>query len=142
MKLAIRPISGELITLNSFRRRLVAAFTFAEVLAALVFMAIVIPVAIEGMQIANRAGVAAQRKGVAIQLANKQLQEIIGLGTWRNNGQSGNFTPYWKDYRWRFLNEPWKEDPLMRQLTLTVIYLVQNKEYEVRLSTLMQDTPQ
>ena len=49
--------------------RKIAAFTFAEVLAALLFMAIVIPVAMQGVQVANRAGVAAQRKTVAIQLA-------------------------------------------------------------------------
>ena len=33
------------------------AFTLAEVLAALLFMAIVIPVALHGMSVASRAGV-------------------------------------------------------------------------------------
>ena len=39
-----------------------AGFTLAEVLAALVFMAILIPVALEGLSIASRAGEVAARK--------------------------------------------------------------------------------
>ena len=121
------------------KRRGRAAFTFAEVLAALVFMAIVIPVAIEGMQIANRAGVAAQRKSVAMMLAQQRLQELIAVGDWRNTTQNGNFNPYYKDYRWRLINEAWPEEPQMRLLTIEVTYPVQSREYKVRLSTLVQD---
>ena len=42
-----------------------AGFTLVEVLAALLFMAIVIPVAVEGLRIASLAGQVAQRKSVA-----------------------------------------------------------------------------
>ena len=42
-----------------------AAFTLAEVLAALLFMAIVIPAAVEGLHIASLAGTVAARKGEA-----------------------------------------------------------------------------
>src|SRR2546427_2640107 len=38
------------------RRKHAGAFTLAEVLAALAFMAIVIPVAVNGLRVANRAG--------------------------------------------------------------------------------------
>src|SRR5262245_13838541 len=45
------------------------AFTLAEVLAAMVFMAILIPVAMEGLSIATRAGEVAARKSEAALVA-------------------------------------------------------------------------
>ncbi|MEK7675174.1 MAG: hypothetical protein AAB676_04975 [Verrucomicrobiota bacterium] len=112
-------------------------------LAALVFMAIVIPVAMEGLQIANRAGVVAERKGVAVQLADSLLNELITTGDWRNSGQSGTFADNSKadnskNMRWRLLNESWGEDA-MRLVTMEVTYQVQNQEYSVRLSTLVNE---
>src|SRR5437660_12779604 len=48
-----------------------AAFTLAEVLAALAFMAILIPVVIECLNIASRAGEVAQRKTEAARVAER-----------------------------------------------------------------------
>src|SRR5947209_1287554 len=109
MRLHTRPTCG---APGTHKRRFLAAFTFAEVLAALVFMAIVIPVAMQGIQIANRAGVVAQRKGIAVQLANSQLQELFTNNNWQNSGSSGNFGADWRDYRWRLTNQAWTKDPL------------------------------
>ena len=52
MKFAHQEISGKRTASEAAR----AAFTLAEVLAALLFMAIVIPVAVEGLHIASLAG--------------------------------------------------------------------------------------
>ena len=54
---------------NVKRRR--AAFTLAEVLAALLFMAIVIPVALEGLRIASLAGQVGERKAAAARVAER-----------------------------------------------------------------------
>ena len=62
---------------SSAPRRGVDAFTLAEVLAALVFMAIVIPVALQGLQIASRAGTVAERKREAARVAERVLNESI-----------------------------------------------------------------
>ena len=121
------------------RRGCKAGFTFAEVLAALVIMAIVVPVAIEGLRIGNRAGVVALRKGVAVQLADSLLNELIVTGNWRDSAQNGNFGEEWTGYRWRLLNEAWGKDAL-RMLSIQVIYQVQNREYTVQLSTLVPPT--
>ena len=51
-------------------KRRFAAFTLAEALAALAFLAIVIPVAIEALHLASLAGVVAQRKVAAAQFAD------------------------------------------------------------------------
>ena len=71
MKFAIPnlPSSGARRTANR------AGFTLAEVLAALVFMAIVVPVAVEGLRVANLAGQVGQRKTVAARVADRVLNE-------------------------------------------------------------------
>ena len=51
--------------LPAAKRRIRAGFTLVEVLAALLFMAILIPVAMRAVQIANRAGQVGDRKAVA-----------------------------------------------------------------------------
>ena len=72
---------------NSHRR----AFTFAEILVAMVFVAIVIPVAVEGVLIANRAGTVAERKRVAARLADRLLAELVLTGEWADaSGLSGS----------------------------------------------------
>jgi len=63
-------------------RRSQTAFTLAEVLAALVFMAIVIPVAIEALSIASRAGEVAARKNEAALVAERILAENIVTTNW------------------------------------------------------------
>ena len=57
-------------------------FTLAETLAAMLFMAIVIPVAVRGVMLANRAGVVAERKRVAAELADRLLVETIVTQQW------------------------------------------------------------
>jgi hypothetical protein len=135
MRLPTRPICG----LAPFARHSGAnAFTFAEVLAALVFMAIVIPVAMQGLQIANRAGVVAERKDAAIQLADRLLNEIIVTTNWSNVGQRGVLRQNGREFQWRMLNEPWTETAL-RLISVEVTYVVQSREYRVLLSTLVKE---
>jgi len=111
-------------------------FTFVEVLAALAFMAIVVPVAMRGVQIASRAGTVAERKGVATRLAETKLQDLVATGDWRSGVQQGQFNGQWKDYRWRSLNAPWSQDS-MRMISVEVTYAVQNQDYTVLLDTLV-----
>ena len=58
---------------NPARRIYCQAFTLAEILAALVFMAILIPVAMEGLSVASRVGVTAARKTEAALVAERVL---------------------------------------------------------------------
>ena len=59
----------------SSRRR--AAFTLVEVLAALLMMAIIVPVAIEGMSVASRVAVLGQRKAAAMRVGERVLSELL-----------------------------------------------------------------
>jgi hypothetical protein len=117
-------------------RRLRAAFTLAEVLAALAFMAIVIPVAVEGLRIANLAGQVSERKAVAARLADRILNEWLVTGQAQTAAQEGIIQEGVQEYQWSISLVPWTQDA-MRLATVQVIYTVQNQEYDVRLSTLL-----
>ncbi|MBN1866103.1 hypothetical protein JW916_02305 [Candidatus Sumerlaeota bacterium] len=111
-------------------------FTFAEVLAAMLFVAIVIPVAIEGILVANRAGVVAERKRRAAELADLRLTRLIVEDGWREKSeQEGDFGDEWPGYRWALTTEAWMEDT-MTVVKVEVFYKVQEREYSVALSTL------
>ena len=60
------------------------AFTFVEVLAAMVFLGILMPAVISALLTANRAAVAAERSTIAAQLGENKLGEFtVGKdGTW------------------------------------------------------------
>jgi len=119
-------------------RELCAGFTFAEVLAAMFFMALVIPVAIEGLRVAARAGQAAERKSVAVNLADSLLNEMIVTRRWQDSGtQDGVFGDKWPGYKWELRSEPWIEES-MRVVSVEVSYPVQDRDYNVRLSTVVQ----
>lgn len=116
--------------------RRLGAFTLAEVLAALTFMAVVIPVAIEGLQIANRAGVVAQRKSVAARIAERVLNESLVGSQSQSAGRNGTVPESGIDYRWTIRHTIWPEDS-MRMVTAEVLFNVQGREHDVRVSTLV-----
>ena len=117
-------------------RRRISAFTLAEALAALAFLAIVLPVAIEALHIANKAGVVAQRKIAAARFADRRLNELLVTGQWKRGANSGTEQDGNQNYRWQLRTEAWEKDSLKR-LTLSVTYGAQGQEYEVQLCTVV-----
>ena len=115
-------------------RRRCAAFTLAEVLAALLFMAIVIPVAVEGLRIANLAGQVGERKAVAARIAERVLNELAIIGQ-LPGGETGTVTERVHEFRWAVELGAWPEGT-MQLATVRVTYQVQGREYEVTVSTL------
>ena len=110
----------------------------AEVLAALLFMAIVIPVALQGLRIASRAGVVSERKAIGIRLAERKLNELTITGQWQSSSQKGTIQEGLQTYSWRLETEPWIEDSAMRLVTVHVDVQVQGQDYDVHLSTLVK----
>jgi hypothetical protein len=122
-----------------------SAFTLAEVLAALLFMAIVIPVAVEGLHIATLAGTVAERKGEAARVAERILNESLVTTNWSQPVQRGDVTEGRRQFRWTMHTDPWNQDPaqsVMRQVTIEVSFSAQNRDYTVRMSTLVDSTQQ
>ena len=112
-----------------------AAFTLAEVLAALLFLAIVIPTAVEALHVASLAGEVAARKGVAARVADRILSESLVTTNWTSGNQSGTVTEGFLDFKWKLTSATWPEDP-RQLLTAEVTFSAQGKEYSVKLSTL------
>ncbi|MCX7723079.1 MAG: type II secretion system protein [Verrucomicrobiae bacterium] len=119
--------------------RRAAGFTLAEVLAALVFMAIVIPVAIEGLRLAGMAGQVAERKSGALRVSDLVLNQAILNRQWQQPLQEGAVREGQYDYRWVVQLDPWQE-PSLRLITVRVFYTVQGQEFEVALSSLVDIT--
>ena len=126
------------------KRRQVTAlqsgFTLAEVLAALLFMAIVIPVAVQGLHIASRAGSVSERKALGARLAENKLNELVVTGQWQSAAQKGTIQEGLQSYSWQLQSESWAEDGAMRLLTVHVNVPVQGRDYDVHVSTLVDAT--
>src|SRR5512140_3819702 len=93
-------------------------FTLAEVLAALVFMAIVIPVALAGLGIASRAGEVAARKSEAAVREERILMENIVTTNWDVAVQTGTPRQGIRDFKWTLKSEPWNLDGNLNQMRL------------------------
>ena len=120
-------------------------FTLIEVLAALLLMAVVMPVVMNGISLATRTSSTARRRDEAAGLAQAKLAEIIASGQWQNGNLSGDFSPDWPDYRWEAALQAQMNSNLgitttevtLQQLDLRVIWRARNAEDSVTLSTLV-----
>lgn len=123
------------------RRRADSGFTLAEVLAALLFLAIVIPAAVEALHVASLAGEVAARKSEAARVTDRVLSESIVTTNWMAR-QSGTISEGVLDFRWIVTSRSWTQlSPAqssmpMQLVTAQVTYSAQGKDYSVSLSTL------
>ena len=125
-----------------------SAFTLAEVLAAMLFLAIVIPAAVEALHVSSLAGEVAARKGAAARIADRVLNESLVMTNWTGGGQSGTISEGALDFRWTLTPQNWPQGPAqtvtpqsgpaipMQMLTVKVFFPAQGRDYSVSLSTL------
>ena len=118
-----------------------AGFTLAEVLAALLFMAIVIPVAVQAVRVAGQAGQVGERKAAAARIAERVLNEQLVTGGVQQAAQSGTVEEGTRSFDWSMRSEQWSEDA-MSLITITVFYSVQGQDYDVSVSTLYDTAAQ
>jgi Tfp pilus assembly protein PilV len=135
MKLATAKINSGGGTSSQAARRRLHAFTLAEVLAAMLLLAIVIPAAVEALHVSSLAGEVAARKGAAARIADRILNESLVTTNWNNGAQNGTASEGILDFRWTLTSQPWPADA-MQLLTAEVTYQAQGKNYSVKLSTL------
>lgn len=114
-------------------------FTLAEVLAALVLLAVVVPVALEGVSVASRAGVTGQRQAAAARVAERVLGEFVSTGRTETGVESGTAREDGVTYTWRLDRIPWAADPL-EEVTVRVSYDVQGQSRSLSLSTILDPT--
>jgi type II secretory pathway pseudopilin PulG len=115
-----------------------AGFTFVEVLAALVFLAILLPTVMHGFSICTRAGAAAERTAIAVQLAENRMSELMLNDAWISAEQRGDFGADFPGYRYTVEQTNWEIDN-MTKLTVHVFFQVQGQERDVALTTLVTD---
>lgn len=127
-------------SLSSAARRAQAGFTLAEVLAALLFMAIVLPVAVGALRIASLAGEVGTRKAVACRIAERVLNEAIVMGQVQKSYLNGTIREGVIDYQYTLDVEPSGLDTLSLA-KVQVVFPAQGQNYDVTLCTLV-DTGQ
>jgi type II secretory pathway pseudopilin PulG len=130
MKLAIAKNNG-----RALRARRDSAFTLAECLAAMVFLAIVIPVAVEALHVSSLAGQVAARKGEAARVADRVLNQSLVMSNWDSGPQNGTIGERQDEFRWTLNSQSWPKDS-MKLLTAEVTFTAQGHDYSVSISTL------
>jgi len=113
-----------------------SAFTFVEILAALVFLGILIPAIMQGIAISSRVSVITERSAIASGLAQNKLDELTINDAWTTAEASGDFGADWTGYRWESTQTTW-DMGTMTVLAVKVYYPVQGQENNVSLSTLV-----
>ena len=81
-------------------------------LAALLFLAIVIPAAVEALHLASLAGEVAARKGAAARVADRILNESIVTTNWNTGTQNGTVTEGAQEFRWTLTSQNWPVDAM------------------------------
>ncbi len=99
-------------------------FTLLEVLAALLLVAIVLPVVMGAIDTSTHIGGLAHDRAEAALLAENKLNEVLLDQSWQFGDASGAFgddtdDPAAKRYIWDLHVEQW-QDPTVRMLTLTI----------------------
>ena len=116
-----------------------AAFTFIEILAAMAFLGILLPVLISALLVSSRAGSVAERSTVAMQLGENRLNELTLGSEWSSAESRGDFGEDWPGYRWELTQADWQTGE-MTELTMRVVFTVQGHEHDVMMSTLVSDS--
>ncbi len=101
----------------------------------MLFLAIVIPAAVEALHVASLAGDVAARKGVAARLADRVLNESLVTTNWNTGTQSGTVTEAALELHWTLTSQNWPVDAI-QLLTVEVKYPAQGRDYSLKLSTL------
>jgi len=117
----------------AYRRR---AFTLVEILATLVLVAIILPVAMSGISLALGVADQSRRHTEAASLAQTKMAEIIASQQWQTSSLAGDFAPDRPEYRWVAQVTDW-QGTTVKQLDVQVLWNHGGTEQGVTLSTLV-----
>jgi type II secretory pathway pseudopilin PulG len=112
-------------------------FTLVEILATFVLMAIILPVAMQGISMAAKLASQAKHRVAAATLAQQTLNELVLSGDYEDGDQEGEVSGDSTVYFWRLDVLDWEEEDSMQQLELSVTWeSAGSGENTVTLSTL------
>jgi len=113
-----------------------SAFTLIEVLATMVLVGIVLPVAVDAILLATATAGYARDQVESASLAQNLMSEIIASGDYQDIESSGQFGTHRTECRWSAQWDEW-DAPRLKQLTVTVTWQRRRRERGVALSTLV-----
>jgi len=115
------------------------AFTLIEVMATLVLLGIVLPVAMRGISVALAASENARHMSEAATLGQAKLNEIVSTGEWATMSTSGDFGTDWPAYQWTCQTVP--RDYNVTELVLTVNWLQRGQTRSLNVSSMVWENP-
>jgi type II secretory pathway pseudopilin PulG len=114
------------------------AFTLVEVLATLVLVALILPVALRGISLCLATAGHARNQLEAVALAEAKLAELVSTNGWRDADLEGDFGDDRGPYAWAAdVND--RDENGVRELTVIVTWSARNRERSVALTTLVED---
>ena len=118
-------------------------FTLVEVLAALLFIGIVLPVIMQGITLSTNVASVARKKTEAAGLAQAKLAELAVSGQWESGNTSGDFGDAFPGYRWEASADTYVGNSAVTdlvQLEVRVIWRGRGGDESVALTTLVRST--
>jgi len=115
-------------------------FTIVEVLATMALMAVVLPVVMRGLSIAQQTASATKHMHQAASLAQSKLNQLAteaqySTGTSAAGGnQTGDFAPEFPEFHWNSVTT--QRDYGLTELDLSVTWLERTQERSIVVSTL------
>ena len=140
----VGPHPGPLPRGEGVKRRHAGGFSLLEVLAALLLVAIVLPVLMGALNTATHIGGLAQDRAEAARLAENKINEILLDESWQFGDDTGEFevedeeTGQSGRYTWVLQVEEWL-DPSVRKLTMTVRWERRGRPQTITLTTAVHD---
>jgi general secretion pathway protein I len=113
-------------------------FTLIEVLAALILLGIVLPVAMRGVSLSLAAASSAKHLNEASGLADQKLNEVVMTGDWSQNGLSGDFSPDHPEYHWTVQNQ--QRDYGISEVQVKVTWTARGQERDFTATTFVYDS--
>ena len=110
-------------------------FTLIEVLATLLLLGIVLPVAMRGVSMSLAAASRARNMAEAASLADTKLNELVATQMWSTSGDSGDFGEQFPGYTWSSQATPF--DYGMTQIDLRIAWFERGQETFLDVSTLV-----
>lgn len=111
-------------------------FTFVELLATVVLIGTIMPVAMRTISLCTRLAGQSRREIEAVSLASTKLAELVASSDWETGGKAGDFGTDWPGYRWNAEVSNWTESTV-RQLDVEVLWTSQGQQRQVTLTTLV-----
>ena len=119
-------------------RHIRKGFTLIEILATLLLLGIVMPVAMRGISIALASADHARHMAEAATLAETKLNDLLTQGVSSASGLTGDFSSDHPEYQWSYQSAP--RDFSVNEVQLRVTWLERGQPRTFDLSTLNYDT--